>query len=441
MLEFIKSFTGTAIIENNRSYSFVELYNRVVYYNRILEKYENANISVISDFTFESAALFLAFSINKNRNTFIPITPTSEIEINNKINISKTDFIFRFDHKNNNFKIENCKIEKSSFDSGVILFSSGTTGTPKMMLHKFSNLMSSFSNNTKRQRNIKILLFLMFDHIGGLNTFLSCLKDGSTIVIPKFRTVDHIVELIEEYEVNVLPTTPTFLNLLLIDIEGIFQRLKTLKLISYGTERMPQQVLDKLRLFLPNVKLLQTFGTSETGILRTISKSSDSLYFKIDDDRYEHKVVNSILYIRSKLNIHGYLNMESDKFDSDGWYETGDVIIEDSDGYMSIVGRINEVINVGGLKVMPIEIESILMTLNFIDDCLVYGEKNSITGQMVSAKIVLNGRADLNNYPEIELKKVIKDFCKTKLDKFKVPARIAFVDGLSVSSRFKKLLT
>jgi acyl-coenzyme A synthetase/AMP-(fatty) acid ligase len=441
MLEFIKSFRGIAIIENNKSYTFEELYNRIDYYNKILEKFENANISVISDFTFESAALFLAFSINKNCNTFIPITPTSEFEINNKINISKTDFIFRFDNCNNDFKIENCKIEKSSRDCGVILFSSGTTGSPKMMLHKFSNLMSLFSSNIKRQRNIRILLFLMFDHIGGLNTFLNCLKDGSTIVIPKFRTVEHIVELIEEYEVNVLPTTPTFLNLLLIDIERVFQRLKSLKLISYGTERMPQQVLVKLRLFLPNVKLLQTFGTSETGILRTSSKSSDSLYFKIDDDRYEHKVVNSILYIRSKLNIKGYLNIESDKFDSDGWYETGDVIIEDSDGYMSIVGRINEVINVGGLKVMPIEIESILMMLNYIDDCIVYGEKNPITGQMVSAKIVLNGTMDLNNYSEIELKKEIKDYCKTKLDKFKVPARIEFVDGLTVSSRFKKLLT
>ena len=108
---------------------------------------------------------------------------------------------------------------------------------------------------------------------------------------------------------------------------------------------------------------------------------------------------------------------------------------------MSIVGRINEVINVGGLKVMPIEIESILMMLNYIDDCIVYGEKNPITGQMVSAKIVLNGTMDLNKYSEIELKKVIKDYCKTKLEKFKVPARIDFVDGLSVSSRFKKLLT
>jgi acyl-coenzyme A synthetase/AMP-(fatty) acid ligase len=439
MLEYIKQFKGTVIIENNKSYSFDDLYKRVSYFINFLNGYENSNVAVISEFTFESAALFLAFSVNKNNNTFIPITPTSDFEIENKLKISNANFLIKFDPLTNEIQVQ-CLNEKSaSSNSGLILFSSGTTGAPKMMFHEFSKLMVQFSNSIKRQRNIRILLFLMFDHIGGINTFLNCLKDGSTIVIPKNRFVDHVVDLIEKYDVNVLPTTPTFLNLLFINLESNLYKLKSLKLISYGTERMPEQLLVKLRQLLPSVKFLQTFGTSETGILKTISKSSDSLYFKIEDDRYEYKIVNSILYIKSVLNVNGYMNVESDKFDTDGWYETGDIISEDSDGYLSIVGRINEVINIGGLKVMPIEVESVLMSLNFIDDCLVFGEKNPITGQMVSAKIVLSKSTSIE-LSELELKKSIKEFCKSKLDKYKIPARIEFVENLTVSSRFKKLL-
>jgi acyl-coenzyme A synthetase/AMP-(fatty) acid ligase len=439
MLEYIKQFKGTVIIENNKSYSFDDLYKRVSYFINFLNAYENSNVAVISEFTFESAALFLAFSINKNNNTFIPITPTSDFEIENKLKTSNANFLIKFDPLTNEIQVQ-CLNEKSaSSNSGLILFSSGTTGAPKMMFHDFSKLMIQFSNSIKRQRNIRILLFLMFDHIGGINTFLNCLKDGSTIVIPQNRFVDHVVDLIEKYDVNVLPTTPTFLNLLFINLESNLYKLKSLKLISYGTERMPEQLLVKLRQLLPSVKFLQTFGTSETGILKTISKSSDSLYFKIEDDRYEYKIVNSILYIKSVLNVNGYMNVESDKFDTDGWYETGDIISEDSDGYLSIVGRINEVINIGGLKVMPIEVESVLMSLNFIDDCLVFGEKNPITGQMVSAKIVLSKSTSIE-LSELELKKSIKEFCKSKLDKYKIPARIEFVENLTVSSRFKKLL-
>jgi acyl-coenzyme A synthetase/AMP-(fatty) acid ligase len=440
MMEFIKSFSGVAIIDKNEYYTYDQLSDRVSYYVDVLENYKNANIAVISEFSFESSALFLAFSLNKNFNTFIPITPTSDFEILNKLKISKANFVFTYSSDSNSFIVEKCESNEKSLVCGVLLFSSGTTGVPKMMFHDFANLTLLFSTPSKRQRNIRILLFLMFDHIGGINTFLNCLKDGSTMVIPELRSVDHIVGLIDKYEVNILPTTPTFLNLLLININSNFHLLKSLKLISYGTERMPQQVLLKLRQYLPSVKLLQTFGTSETGILKTISKSSDSVFFKIEDDRYEYKIVNSILYIRSTLSVKGYVNLESDKFDSDGWYETGDIIVEDSDGYLKIVGRVNEVINVGGLKVMPIEVENVIMGLNFVEDCLVFGENNPISGQMVSTKIVLDN-LEVEKSNIIDLKKHIKFHCKDKLDKFKVPARIEFVEKLSVSSRFKKSLS
>ena len=104
-----------------------------------------------------------------------------------------------------------------------------------------------------------------------------------------------------------------------------------------------------------------------------------------------------------------------------------------------VIGRINEIINVGGLKVLPTEIEKVLMKFDGVLDCVVYGEFNVLSGQMVSSKIVFD-KSKFINIEEIEIKKSIKRYCNSKLDKFKVPVRINFVDKIEVTNRFKKAI-
>jgi len=438
IFNFLNNYKGIAIICKEKESSFEELYLRILFYKNKLKNYSNEIIAIKGDFDFETISLF--FAISTTNNVAVPLVQTTDDEIKNKIYTSKVSIIFRYNEIGDKLLAEKLNVEKNKeLKSGIILFSSGTTGLPKMMFHEFSKLMKINEADTRRQRNINVLLFLMFDHIGGINTLLNCIKDGSTIIIPKTRKPDYVIELISKYKVNVLPTTPTFLNLMLIDLENNYEKLKSLKLITYGTERMPEQVLINLKNNLPNIKLLQTFGTSETGILKTISKSSNSLYFKIEDDRYEYKIVENVLLIKSILNVQGYLNQESDKFDKDGWYNTGDIVKIDEDGFIMVVGRINEIINIGGLKVMPTEIEKILLEFNGIEDCVVYGEFNALTGQMVAAKIVLSEHFffDLNH---IEIKKLIKNHCFSKLDKYKVPVKIYFVNKIEISNRFKKVI-
>ncbi|HCN11554.1 MAG TPA: o-succinylbenzoate--CoA ligase, partial [Chryseobacterium sp.] len=166
--------------------------------------------------------------------------------------------------------------------SGLVLFSSGTTGEPKVMVHNLTELAESFAQ-PKKTRNLNFLLFLMFDHIGGINTLLNCLNNGSAITLPENRNPAYILDLIQTQKVQILPTSPTFLNLMLMNENFADYDLSSLKMITYGTERMPQTLLNKLKERIPSVKFLQTFGTSETGILRTESKSSTSLFFKIVD--------------------------------------------------------------------------------------------------------------------------------------------------------------
>jgi acyl-coenzyme A synthetase/AMP-(fatty) acid ligase len=434
----IKLHNGTAIIYNGKTYSYESLSQRVEYYKNEISKFSSKVIAIDSDFNFESIALLV--SISESNNTVVPLIYTTQEEYNNKLIASEASVLYKFDYAIEEFSVILLN-PKSQFklESGLILFSSGTTGIPKMMFHEFSKLFNILYQPVKRQRELKILLFLMFDHIGGINTLLNCLKDGSTIIIPKYRTPEYIVELIDEFQVNVLPTTPTFLNLMSIHLSNNYSKIKSLRLITYGTERMPELILEKLKKNLPNIKLLQTFGTSETGILKTVSKSSDSLYFRIEDDRYLTKIEGGVLFIKSKFNVNGYLNMVSDKFDEDGWYNTGDLVKIDEDGYMMIVGRINELINIGGLKVMPAEVERVLLDFDGVLDCVVFGQFNSLTGQMVSAKIKLN-ESIFKTCDPIELKKQIKNWCKNKLDKYKVPAKIEFVSKIEYSSRFKKLL-
>jgi acyl-coenzyme A synthetase/AMP-(fatty) acid ligase len=438
-IEYLKTFTGDAIITSKSCHSYKELVDRIYHYEDILNFFSNKRIAIVGDFNFESISLLLAF--RNTNNVFIPITFTTEVELNKKIIEANVDILFQqndltFDY---NYKFIQNEIKHNYETSGLILFSSGSTGKPKMMFHEFEKLFNSLNYFSKKQRNIRILLFLMFDHIGGINTLLNCIKDGSTIVIPQDRSPDTISTIIHTFKVNVLPTTPTFLNLMLLSNVNFEFQFTSLKLITYGTERMPEAVLLKIKNALPHVRLLQTFGTSETGILKTISKSSDSLFFKIEDDRYEYKIIDQILLIKSKLNIKGYLNLESDKFDKDGWYNTGDVVITDEDGYIMIVGRVNEVINIGGLKVLPAEIEEVLMKFENVVDCLVYGKNNSITGQFVCAKIVLNDYHIA--IKDINLKKKIKAFCRLKLEKFKIPTIIDFVEKLEITNRFKKRIS
>ena len=221
----------------------------------------------------------------------------------------------------------------------------------------------------------------MFDHIGGLNTLFNMIAMEAHIIIPSDRKPETIAFLIDKHQIHLLPTSPTFLNLMLMSNIDKSYDLSSIKMITYGTEPMPDSLLKKLRIRFPRVRFLQTFGTSETGIAQTVSRSSDSLEMKLDDPDCEYKVLNGELLLRSKTQVLGYLNASMESFTEDGWFRTGDLVEVLDDGYIRIIGRSNEIINVGGEKVLPQEIESVLMELPEVVDVLVRGELNIITGQ------------------------------------------------------------
>ena len=137
------------------------------------------------------------------------------------------------------------------------------------------------------------------------------LSSGNLIVTLKERSPEEVCRLIEKYHVELLPTSPTFINMILLS--HVYERydLFSLKMITYGTEPMPESTLKSLHKILPDVRLKQTYGLSEVGIMSTKSESSDSLYMKIGGEGFETKIEDEILYIRAKSAMMGYLNAPS----------------------------------------------------------------------------------------------------------------------------------
>ena len=437
ILEKFKSFNSkNAIVFEDRIYTYEEFIKQIKDYKNILDKHNISSkvVVILGDYSFYNLALF--FALYENKNIIVPITSNIKKVQDDFIEESFCQTIIKTDEKNlliQNLKttfshnmIDNLR-EKNS--SGLILFSSGSTGKPKAMVHNLDTLIDSFKD--KKEKSMNMLVFLMFDHIGGLNTVFNALCMGACLIIPKIKDAKTICELIEKYKIMVLPSSPTFLNLILISEEYKNYDLSSLRMITYGTETMPQSLLLKLKEVFPKVKFLQTFGTSETGISTTSSKSSNSLFMKLEDINGEYKIVENELWLRSKTQVLGYLNASMDSFTSDGWFKTGDLVEVDGE-YIKIIGRAKEVINVGGQKVLPAEVESIILEMEEISDCMVYGEKNAITGQTVVCDVVLNKNIE-------NIKKRVRVFCKDRLDTYKIPTKVNVVDKTNFSDRFKKI--
>ena len=431
-----------AIIDDGKSYTYGELLEGILdLSSTTLKGIKNKVVAIIGGYSFYNIALFLA--LYENKNIIVPLVECNETALKEsmadiKINAEILEFpnskFHKLEFPNLEFLETNDKkhaIIENLFrqnHAGLVLFSSGSTGKPKAMIHNLDTLISSFE--VKKPRKLNMLLFLLFDHIGGINTLLNILATLSTAIIPKYRNSDEICALIEKYKVSVLPSNPTFLNLILMSNAHKKYDLSSLKMITYGTEAMSESLLARLKATFKKVKFLQTFGTSETGILNTSSKSSGSTYIKLNDAEY--KIVNGELWIKSKTQILGYLNADMSAF-KDGWFKTGDLVLRDAE-YLKIVGRSKELINIGGKKALPSEIESVIMELENIADCVVYGEKNAITGQSVVCDVVLK-----SDMAKDELKKLIRSTCASKLERYKIPSKINVVEKIAFTNRFKKV--
>ncbi|HEY7665468.1 MAG TPA: long-chain fatty acid--CoA ligase [Xanthobacteraceae bacterium] len=426
-----------ALIWNNESWSFARLCDGCDGWLDRLAQHgirPGDTLAICGDYSPTLCALLIAAL--RNRNIIVPLASATAPRWARLMELAQVRFAVRFDgddawHLN--------RFERAVSHSlllqlaqrgapGLVLFSSGSTGESKASVLDFERLLAKFEPPRPAYRT---LVFLLLDHIGGINTLLHALCHGGTIVATRERSADAVCAAIAAHRIELLPTTPTFLRLLLIADAIARYDLSSLKIITYGTEPMPPSTLAAVREALPWVRFKQTYGLSELGILPTQSRDSGSVWLKLGNAGFEHKILDGVLWIRSPTAMLGYLNAPS-PFDADGWFNTQDLVEIDGE-YIRILGRKSELINVGGEKVHPTEIENVLLQLDNVKDVTVRGRPNPVTGEVVAAKIT----PLLPEDPDA-LKRRVRQFCGARLERYKMPAIIDVVVEDHYGARFKK---
>ena len=312
---------------------------------------------------------------------------------------------------------------------GLVLFSSGSTGRSKAAVHDLRGLLEKFKVPRAARRAIA---FLLYDHIGGINTLLYQLSNGGCVVTVPERSPSAVLHAIAAHRVDLLPTSPTFLRLILLSRAYEQYDLSSLKLVTYGTEPMPESTLREFHERCPQVELLQTYGLSELGILRSKSRSSDSLWVRLGGEGFATRIVNGLLEVKAQSAMLGYLNAPS-PFTEDGWFRTGDAVEVDGE-WLRILGRRSEMINVGGEKVYPAEVESVIQEIPGVEDVVVVGEPNAITGNLVVARVKLAGGETVANF-----RPRLRAFCAARLPRFKIPQKVELLAESSTGERFKRI--
>ena len=429
---------GDSIIWKGTNHSYRSLMKNIEKSQLLIDSHPiqtGTVVALIGDFSPNTIALLLA--LIEKECVIVPLTNTSNRNVNKLFYISQVELVFRVNKKDvitletvaQRSDNDYYKIIREKNHPGLVLFTSGTSGEPKAAVHDFLALLKKFRT---RRKPLRTLNFLLFDHWGGLNTMFHILSNGGVVVSTQDRNPDNVCKLIEKHRIELLPSSPTFLNLLLLSRAYQGYDMKSLKIISYGTEPMPESILKRLKMNFTNVKLLQTYGLIELGVMRSKSEKNDSLWIKLGGEGYKIRIVDGILQIKAESAMLGYLNAPS-PFTDDGWFITGDKVLQKGE-YIKIIGRKSEIINVGGVKVYPQEVENVIQEINDVAEVTVYGEKNPIMGNIVCANVRL-----LNNVDQKSFIVQLKKYCKDKLQSFKVPVKINIIDKQQYSNRFKKI--
>ncbi len=418
--------------------TYSELLTSVQHWLAELDRYQlGAGSVVVIEGTFSPKSCALLLALLEVKAIAVPVTPGQRVhraefadiaQAQATVVIDANDAVSIEKHERTVTHALTVKLQARGH-AGLVIFSSGSSGAAKAVLHDFEALLEKFQK--PRQKKC-VLTFLLFDHIGGIDTLMNTLASGGTVVTTPSRDPEVVCELIAKHRVHTLPTSPTFLNVLLLSEAYKRHDLSSLQVIAYGTEPMPQTTLSRLTELFPQVKLVQTYGLSELGVLRSKSKPDGSLWLSFSHEGFETQVRDGVLWVRTPAAMLGYLNAP-DLFDPEGWLNTQDAVEVDGP-YLRILGRVSDLINVGGQKVYPAEVEAVLLQLPNVADAAVYGEKSPLMGHFVAARVNLIEPETLDAF-----KKRLRAFCRERLAPYKVPVRIELTEEKQFSARFKKM--
>ncbi|MFC0386396.1 class I adenylate-forming enzyme family protein [Muricoccus vinaceus] len=312
--------------------------------------------------------------------------------------------------------------------SGFVVFTSGSGGKPKAVLHDLERFLERYSGALKPYTT---MAFLLFDHIAGIDTMFYTLHAGGDLVLVKNRRPGEIINLIERWSVAVLPVSPSFLKLMCMGEIPHGVDLTSLKIITFGSEPIDLATLTSVQQIFPNVKISQKYGASEFGAPRAQTRGDDSRWIKLQSRTVHTRIVDSVLWLKSPTTMLGYLNSDNSVL-HDGWFCTGDLVEIEGD-WIRVLGRQSDIINVGGEKVFPAEVEAVVQELEDVIEVAVSGEPHPMLGEIVTASV----RIAAGGVDDTTLRKLVRQHCLGRLERYKVPVKITSTTKSLVNDRQK----
>jgi len=320
-----------------------------------------------------------------------------------------------------------------------ILLTSGTTGTPKLVVHTLQSLGGALPTHAPSGAQSIWSTFYDIRRYGGLQIYLRAVLSGSPLVLSSSGepTPDFLARAAAAGVTHISGTPSHWRRALMSGHAGTLKP----QYVRLSGEVADQSLLDNLRAVYPNARIAHAFASTEAGVAFDVNDGLAGFPLAFVDNpsgEIELKVVDHTLRIRSRRNAARYLGAEPGVLvSSDGYVDTGDMV-ELKDGRYYFRGRVGGVINVGGLKVYPEEVESVLNADPRVRMSLVRARRNPITGAVVVADVVLANPASpaLSDTPDA-VKNDLLDACRRTLAAHKVPAMLRFVPALEFTAAGK----
>lgn len=321
------------------------------------------------------------------------------------------------------------------------LLTSGTTGPPKMVSHRLEALCAAFKPQAASGATPVWATFYDIRRYGGLQIFLRAVLGGGSLVLSRAgeSAADHLGRLAEHSVTHISGTPSHWRRALMSPASEQFRP----NYVRLSGEIADEAILEALRVHFPQAEIGHAYASTEAGVAFEVRDGKAGFpadFVEGGNGAVELEVADGRLLIRSDRTASRYIGRAAPELkDERGFVRTSDMVERRGDRFF-FVGRGDGVVNVGGLKVHPEEVEAVINQHKDVRMSLVKGRRNPFTGEIIVADVVLRRTPDRGAAEEdAKLREEIIEMCRSVLDAHKVPASIRFVDALDVTAGGKLL--
>jgi acyl-coenzyme A synthetase/AMP-(fatty) acid ligase len=343
---------------------------------------------------------------------------------------------FRIQTQASEFPIPNSEFQ---IPTEWVLLTSGTTGAPKMLVHSFASLTAPIGGGLGQDAGVVWGTFYDIRRYGGLQIFFRALLGrGSFVLSGADESIGEYLVRLGAHRATHVSGTPSHWRRVLMSPDA---RAIAPRYIRLSGEIADQGILNALRSFYPQASIGHAFASTEAGVGFEVNDGLEGFPASLvgASGDVQVKVDDGSLRIRSARHAARYLGeAPSTLRDEEGFVDTGDMVERRGDRYY-FLGRRSGVINVGGLKVYPEEVEAAINKHPAVQMSMARSRKSPITGALVAADVVLKGEPDRSDAGSVivDCKREILQICHANLAPHKVPATIRFVPALELAAAGK----